>query len=182
MTYDRKLILYIAMSLDGFIADENESIEFLNMVAEEGQDYGYTAFTDSVDTVIMGRKTYEAVRGMGVEDPHPGKETYILTSGQHNWPSQIKTFNGNVADLLNQLRQTPGKSIYCDGGAEVVRQLRENKLIDEYIISVIPIILGNGVSLFGSGIPAEHLSLVSAKSYAYGLVQLHYVRRLNHNH
>lgn len=83
MQTQRKLILYIATSLDGYIANENDDLAFLDRVAEEGEDYGYAAFTETVDTVIMGRRTYDKVVAMGVPDPHPERTVCDHTYRTH---------------------------------------------------------------------------------------------------
>ncbi len=75
----RKVILYIASSLDGFIAKENDDISFLSVVEKKGEDYGYHAFIETVDTVIMGRKTYDKVLSFGIDFPHHDKKCYELT-------------------------------------------------------------------------------------------------------
>ena len=78
----RKVIVYIAQSLDGFIAKPDGDIQWLSIVEKEGEDYGYNAFVESVDTVFMGRKTYEKVLSFGIEFPHKGRKCYVLTSQQ----------------------------------------------------------------------------------------------------
>ncbi len=76
---DRKVILYIAASLDGYIAGPNGNLDFLSIVAQEGQDYGYADFIDSIDTVILGPKTYDKVLSFGIPFPHAGKQTFVIT-------------------------------------------------------------------------------------------------------
>lgn len=174
MSAQRPLILYIAISLDGFIATKDDNISFLDMVAAPGEDYGYADFTSGVDTVIMGRRTYEKVAAMGYPDPHPGRTLYVLSSGKHDWPAHVHAYSGDPQKLLQEIRQQPGKVIYCDGGAALVQSLLQSQLIDEIIVSVIPVLLGQGISLFGAQGRSARLSLVSSKAFASGLVQLHY--------
>lgn len=175
----RKVVLYISMSLDGYIATKNNSLEFLSMVEHEGEDYGYNDFVQSVDAVIIGRKTYEKVIAMGFEYPHTDKDVYIITRTERPAIGNFKFYSGDLIQLVNRLKQQPGKNIYCDGGAEIVNELIKNNLIDDYIISIIPILLGDGIRLFKNSLPEQKLELVSAKSFYKGLTQLHYTRVFN---
>ena len=177
---NRKLILYIAMSLDGYIADSNESLDFLSMVEEEGEDYGYFDFVNSVDTVIIGRKTYSKVIEMGYDYPHTDKAVYIITRTKQDDIGSFKFYTENLTDLVTDLKKQEGKDIYCDGGAEIVNQLLKNNLIDEYRISIIPILLGNGIKLFKGKFSEQKLSLLSSKQFKKGLVQVHYKNEKNY--
>lgn len=171
----RKVILYIAMSLDGYIAGPNDDLSFLSRVEQEGQDYGYAEFVKSVDTIIIGRKSYDKVISMGYEYPHADKDVYIITRQERPSEGTFRYYAGNLADLVARLKNEAGKNIYCDGGAEVVQELLRNRLIDELVISVIPVMLGNGVRLFKDGRPEQELKLVATKQFDKGLVQLHYL-------
>lgn len=176
MTTDRKLVLYISMSLDGYIATKNNSLEFLSLVEQEGEDYGYNDFVKSVDAVIIGRKTYEKVIAMGYEYPHTDKDVYILTRTAKPSIDNFKFYTDDLTQLVSDLKSKPGKNIYCDGGAEIANELIKNNLVDEFIISVIPILLGDGIKLFNDGRPEQKLQLVSTKQFNKGLTQLHYKR------
>lgn len=177
MTKDRKVILYISMSLDGYIATKDNSLEFLSMVEQEGEDYGYNDFIKYVDAVIIGRKTYDKVIAMGYEYPHTDKDVYILTRSTNPSIGNFKYYSDDLSQLVNDLKNQPGKNIYCDGGAEIANELIKNDLVDEYIISVIPILLGDGIRLFKNGRPEQELQLISTKHFDKGLAQLHYKRR-----
>ncbi len=176
MVTDRKVILYISMSLDGYIATKGNSLEFLSIVEQEGEDYGYNDFVKSFDTVIIGRKTYEKVIAMGYEYPHTDKDVYIITRTERPSIGNFKFYTGELTPLVNSLKNQSGKNIYCDGGAEIANELIKNNSVDEYIISVIPILLGDGIKLFKDGRPEQKLELVSAKQFDKGLTQLHYKR------
>lgn len=167
------------MSLDGYIAAKENSIEFLSVVEQEGEDYGYNDFVKSVDAVIIGRKTYEKVIAMGYEYPHTDKDVYIITRTAKPSIGNFKFYTDDLARLINHLKSQPGKNIYCDGGAEIVNELVKRDLVDEYIISVIPILLGDGIKLFIDGRPQQKLELVSVNSFLKGLTQLHYKRTDN---
>lgn len=176
MTTNRKVILYIAISLDGYIAKPNDDLGFLSMVEQQGQDYGYDDFVKTVDTVIIGRKTYEKVISMGFDFPHADKDTYIITRTARPNIGSVRFYTGNLKSLVDKLKSENGKNIYCDGGAEIVNELLKNDLIDEFIISVVPILVGNGTKLFKDGRPEQKLELISVKSFDKGLTQLHYKR------
>ncbi|WP_268846053.1 dihydrofolate reductase family protein [Flavobacterium aestivum] len=173
---NRKVFLYIATSLDGYIAKPNDDLSFLSIVEQEGEDYGYAEFIKSVDTVIVGRKTYDKVISMGFGFPHANKDTYIITRSPRPDIGSVKFYSGNLKELINQLKAEKGKNIFCDGGAEIVNELLEDDLIDEFIISIIPIFVGNGIKLFKDGRPEQKLELISTKQFDKGLVQLHYKR------
>ncbi len=171
---NRKLILYIACSLDGYIAKLNDNLDFLNIVQREGEDYGYGEFITSVDTVILGRKTYDWVVGHGYGFPHADKESYIITRQSKPREGNLIFYNGDLRKLVFDLKSKSGKNIFCDGGAEIVNLLLRDKLFDELIISIIPILVGDGVKLFKDVRPEQELELVSVKKFDSGLVQLHY--------
>ena len=171
---NRKVILYIATSLDGYIAQPNDDLSFLSIVEQEGQDYGYADFIKTVDTVIVGRKTYDKVISMGFDFPHADKDAYIITRTPKPSIGSVKFYTDDLKSLIDKLKSENGKNIFCDGGAEIVNELLKNDLIDEFIISVIPILVGNGTKLFKDGRPEQKLELVSVKSFDKGLTQLHY--------
>ncbi|MBS1586449.1 MAG: dihydrofolate reductase [Bacteroidetes bacterium] len=170
----RKVILFIACSLDGFIAKPNDDLSFLSIVQKEGEDYGYGEFIQAVDTVILGRKTYDWVMTQVPAFPHADKDTYVITHTPRPDIGKTKFYAGDLKDLLTKLKSEPGKNIFIDGGAAVVNVLLHDHLIDEYIISIIPILLGSGTRLFNDNRPEQKLQLLAAKHFDTGLVQLHY--------
>lgn len=176
---NRKVVLYIATSLDGYIAKPNDDLGFLSIVELEGQDYGYADFVKTVDAVIVGRKTYDKVISMGFDFPHADKDAYIITRTPRPSIGSIKFYTGDLKSLVGRLKSENGKNIFCDGGAEIVNELLKGDLIDEFIISVIPILVGSGTKLFKDGRPEQKLELVSIKSFDKGLTQLHYKRADN---
>lgn len=174
----RKLILYISMSLDGFIASKDDDISWLSMVEKKGEDYGYVNFTKDVDTYIIGRKTYEVVLGLtGGEFPQAKNfKCFVITRESRADENGVTFYNGNIEALVKQLKEEEGKNIYCDGGGQIVKLLMEKDLIDEYIISIIPIMLGDGKRLFLGETEQVKLKNKSVKKFDTGLIQLHYVR------
>ena len=174
----RKLLLFIATSLDGYIAKPNDDLSFLKMVEKEGEDYGYAEFTAQIDTIILGRKTYDFVlKEIGASHYDNGqRDVYVITRTAKPSTGRTNFYTGNLADLVKQLKSQNGNNIYCDGGAEVINELLQQDLIDEMIISVVPILVGNGIRLFKDNRPEQQLEFVSAKSFDTGLVQLRYKR------
>ncbi len=177
MGSDRKVISYIAASLDGYIAGIDDDLGFLSIVEQEGEDYGYKAFMQTVDTIIIGRRTYDKIISMGF--PYPGHDVdpdvYVVTHHERPTEGRIRYYTGDLTSLISELKNKPGKNIFCDGGAEVVNLLFGQKQIDELVISVIPILLGDGIRLFKDGRPEQKLILQSSSAFEKGLVQLHYL-------
>ena len=176
MNTERKVILYIAQSLDGFIAREDDDISWLSVVEREGEDYGYQAFVDTVDTVFMGRRTYDKVLSFGIEFPHKNRKCYVLTQSRIGSNENVTYFGGNLEALIQDLKSKEGGNIFIDGGAEAVRAFKSKDLIDEYVVSIIPIMLGKGIRLFKETDVESALELIGSKSYDSGLVQLNYRR------
>lgn len=175
----RTLSLFIAASLDGYIAKPNDDLSFLKLVEKEGEDYGYAAFTAGIDTIILGRKTYDWVlREIGASHYDNGeRKVYVITRTEKPSTGKTTFYTGDLSQLVQRLKNEQGKGIYCDGGAEIVNELLMSDLIDEFIISVIPILLGNGTRLFQDGRPEQQLELVNTKTFDTGLTQLHYRRK-----
>ncbi len=172
----RNVILYIAMSLDGYIAKPNGDLGFLSMVEKEGEDYGYADFVKTIDTVIVGRKTYDKVLSMGYEFPYIDKDAYIITRTARPSVGSVKFYSGSLKDLVARLKNESGKHIFADGGSEIVNELLKDDLIDEFYISVIPVLLGDGILLFKGGRMETGLKLIQSTPFDKGLVQLHYMR------
>jgi dihydrofolate reductase len=167
------------MSLDGYIAKPNDDLSFLKLVEKEGEDYGYSEFTDTIDTLIVGRKTYDYVlREIGPSHYDNGqRDVYVITKTERPQTGRTTFYTGDITELVQRLKSQKGKNIYCDGGAEVVNELLKNDLIDDFIISVIPVLVGNGTRLFKDGRPEQILEFLTAKTFETGLTQLHYKRK-----
>lgn len=175
----RKISLFIAMSLDGYIAKPNDDLSFLKIVEKKGEDYGYKEFIDTVDTLIIGRKTYDYVlKEIGSSHYDNGqRDVYVITRTQRPQVGRTIFYTGNITDLVKRLKSEKRKKIYCDGGAEVINELLKYDFIDEFIISVIPVLLGNGTRLFKDGRPEQILEFIEVKTFETGLTQLHYKRK-----
>ncbi|WP_404442712.1 dihydrofolate reductase family protein [Sutcliffiella horikoshii] len=174
MKHDRKVIVYIAQSVDGYIAKKDDDISWLSIVDAPGEDYGYGEFVENIDTVIMGRRTYEKVLSFGMEFPHKERKTYVLSNSKNGSDDNVEYYSGDVRELINTISSNSGKHIFVDGGAEVIKEFVRRDLIDEYVISTIPILIGNGVRLFKGTERENKLELVESNSFPSGLVQNRY--------
>jgi dihydrofolate reductase len=174
----RKLILFISMSLDGFLATKDDDLSWLSIVQHEGEDYGYESFNNTADTYIVGRATYDiVVKLTGGTFPPAEKHTcYVITRKNRESENGVIFYSGDIEELIAKLKSEEGKNIYCDGGGQIVNLLMQNNLIDEYVISIIPIILGDGKRLFIGETPKIELKALPSRQYDSGLVKLHYVK------
>ena len=167
----RKIILYIASSLDGYIADKNNNIDWLT--SYHG-NYGYQDFMSTVDTVLSGRKTYDEVVKMGFPNPHPEQVNYVLTASPEKYQnaSNIIFTSRNPIELVNELLKQEGKNIFLVGGGELIANFLKNNLIDEIILFIVPIILGNGIPLFKPINEQIKFETSSVKKYDDGMIGL----------
>lgn len=175
----RKVILFISMSLDGFIATKDDDISWLSMVEKEGEDYGYNELQNRVDTYIVGNTTYQTILKLtnGVFPQAELYDCYVITRQKIADKDGIIFYNGDIGKLIQRLKKEEGKDIYCDGGGQIVKLLQEKNLIDEYVISILPILLGDGKRLFlGENETRIKLKLEETKSFDTGLVQVRYKR------
>jgi dihydrofolate reductase len=173
----RKVSVFIAMSLDGYIAGKGGDMSFVSCVEVPNEDYGYNAFIEEVDTVIMGRSTFDWVFAQTGRLPHHNKQTIVVTHRPLPEIPNLDAFSGDLAMFVNKLRNLSGRTIYVDGGASVVDELMQKHLIDEVIISIIPVVLGGGTRLFDELNTTIPLDLKHSRAYSSGLVQLTYVPR-----
>ncbi len=144
-------IVFVGTSIDGYIADQNEGLEFLECVPNpEQNDLGFTAFMESVDAVLMGRKTLEMVLSFGFPW-HYSKPVFVLSSTMASVPDdlqgKVEIVNGSLEDVVRQLNAKGFRRLYIDGGQLIQGFLRED-MIDEMIITRVPILLGGGIPLF----------------------------------
>lgn len=147
----RKVILYISQSLDGFIADNKGSVEWILGNNEDyNSDYGYETFIKDIDIVILGANTYKQIKNELSPDKwgYENLKSYVLTNERIEDTTNIKYVNMNIKKLINRLQQENGKNIWICGGANLVNQCVKANLIDEYQITTVPVILGNGIRLF----------------------------------
>ncbi|MBV1758528.1 MAG: dihydrofolate reductase family protein [Dethiosulfatibacter sp.] len=174
----RKVILYIAMSLDGYIADKIGGVDFLVGDGSEPDNTGsYLSFIETIDTIIMGYTTYhQIVTELSPNEwVYKGKKTYVLTSKDEQSTDEIIFTSFDLKSLLNKLKSDDGKSIWICGGASIVNQALD--LIDQFCITIIPTILGDGIPLFAKRKNELPVKLVTTKQYN-GIIDLIYERRL----
>lgn len=175
----RKVILFIAMSLDGYIADIHGGTGWLEGQASGENDMvSYEEFIQHIDTVMMGANTYRQL----VTELSPNEwvyadlTSYIITRHPKESTEQIRFTEEDPCQLVNRLKREAGKDIWICGGASIVNQLMRADLIDQYYINVIPTILGNGIRLFDTMENELKLKLISTRSYN-GITDLVYERR-----
>lgn len=169
----RKVVLFIASSLDGYIARTSGEVDWLFT----DQDYGYADFLAGVDTVLLGRRTYEQVLSFG-EYPYKGIQGFVFSHTRKEERDENVTFiPDDPAVFVETLKYCTGKTIWLVGGSQVIQSIMSRDLIDEFVISVHPIILGEGIPLFRAPLPVRKLNLKHCRSFDTGLVQLTYVRR-----
>lgn len=163
--------LFIATSLDGYIAGPDDDLSWLFTDA----DYGFSSFFAGTDTLLMGRGTYDVVRKMG-DWPYPGKRTIVVSRSEGSEISTPDTelFAGQLPDLIEKLNEGNASHVWLVGGGELVRSFLKQGLLDRITVSLHPILLGNGVPLFPGGFPRTMLLLEDTQSFEGGLVQLNY--------
>ena len=175
----RKVTLFIAMSLDGYIADKDGGVDWLNGQEEDGENMDtYSEFIKTIDTIIMGWNTYhQVITELSPEEwVYPEQISYVITHREIPSTERIRFTSESPCDLVKRLREEEGKGIWICGGASIVRQLMETDLIDTLHISVIPTLLGDGVRLFGPLEKEQKLRLVKTQSYN-GITDLVYEKR-----
>ena len=165
--------LYIAVSLDGFIADTAGGVEWLHPY--ESQDVGFTAFLAEVGTIVTGRRTYDQARGFP-NWPYQGKRVIVLTHRPLDSapPSGVEAYLGEIETLAAQLKRESEGDVWLLGGAVVAREFLDRGLVDRIELYVIPVLLGDGVRLFTPGDQSRTLAFSEARSYANGIVGLIY--------
>ncbi|HEX5170381.1 MAG TPA: dihydrofolate reductase family protein [Cyclobacteriaceae bacterium] len=164
----RKILLNVAVTLDGFIAGPKGEYDW----CFTDDDYGMTEFMASVDTILMGRKSFDLVQQYG--PPYPDKEIIVVSSTLKETPFEnVVIVNDDLPRYVSNLVKSKGKNIWLFGGATVAGVLFERNLIDEMHLAIHPIVLGNGISLFKKGV-RRSLRLSRSITYPSGLVQLIY--------
>lgn len=175
----RKIKLYIAVSMDGYIADINGELDWLtDYPINKEFNYGYDEFYQSVDTVIMGGKTFRDILNMDVIYPYRDKHSYII-SRTNGFPTTLKDINfisKDIMDSIFALKSKEGKDIWLVGGGQVLSLLMESKLVDEMIITYIPKILGDGIPLFPKMKNESEWKLTKSQSYTNGVISIEYLK------
>ncbi len=171
----RKIIVHIATSADGYIARPDGDFAWLN--SAKG-NYGMDRFYRKVDTVIMGRKTYELGLKLG-QAGYPGVQNYVFSSKPRKSAApadapHVEYVNEDIEAFAKRLRKTRGKHIWLVGGSEIIASFLDRKQIDEFMIHVIPVFIGEGIPLIRPEHRTVPLKLLKARRYSDGVVRLHY--------
>lgn len=172
----KKVKVYIATSLDGWIADKEGKIDWLTGFPNpEGTDYGYSEFLATIDTTLIGNSTYKDILILSEEFPYPDKTNYVFTRNPSLQDTKYVQFvHTPAAEFVRELKQGAGADIWLVGGGLLNGSLLEAGLIDEMIIHVMPVILGDGIPLFGGVNVNTAFELLRHKAYSSGVLELHY--------
>ena len=176
MTNHRKVIVQIAASADGYIARPDGDLEWLTSRPAPKGFYGMNAFMKTVDTLVMGRLTYEAgLRLGGTFDPK--RPTYVFSRGAPpaEVPEGVAFVRDEVGPFVERLRQRPGKDIWLMGGGDLIAAFLDAQAIDEFVVSVVPVFIGDGIPLIARRHRLTPLTLHKTERFDDGLVQLHYL-------
>jgi len=176
---EKKNSVYMATSLDGYIADKNGGIEWLDSIQiPDNEDMGYIEFTNRIDALVMGRTTFETVLGFDIDWPYK-KPVFVLSNSLKEIPEGHKEkaylIKGTLPEILKQIHKKGCHRLYIDGGITIQGFLKED-LIDEMRITVFPVLLGGGSPLFSELPKALEFELVKSKVYVDQLVQHHFRR------
>ncbi|AWV98260.1 dihydrofolate reductase family protein [Arcticibacterium luteifluviistationis] len=176
---NKKNKVFIATSLDGYIADENGGIDWLHVIPNpENDDMGYTAFMLQIDALVMGRNTFETVCGFDIDWPYQ-KPVFVLSNTLTKIPEKHEgkatLIKGTLNEILAQIHAKGFYNLYIDGGSTIQNFLKED-LIDEMTITIIPTLLGSGISLFGNLAEKLNFACVDSKIYLNKVVQNYFVR------
>ncbi|MEZ4721258.1 MAG: dihydrofolate reductase family protein [Flavobacteriales bacterium] len=172
--------VFIATSLDGYIADRNGGLEWLDKIPDPGEsDMGYGAFMSRIDALVMGRTTFETVCGFDIEWPFK-KPVYVLSTTLTEIPEKFKDkavlVKGSLTEVLEQIHANGHYRLYIDGGKTVQSFLKED-LIDDMVITMIPALLGGGYPLFGELRDEMWFECVKTETFPNNIAQHHYVRK-----
>ena len=171
----RKVVLGLGISLDGYIARVDGSVDFLFMP----KDYSMGPFFKTIDTAIMGRKTYEVGLKMGGAGSFSGDSMIYYVMSRSLPPGErggVIFTNQIPAAILTQIRERSGKDVWLMGGGELAREFLKADLVDELYLGIVPVLLGEGLPLFPSGFPQRNFALLENKTFSKGLIALKYTR------
>ena len=173
MSNNRKLVLFIAASLDGYIATEDDSLEWLFKVEGEG-DNGYSEFFDTVDTILMGRRTYDwIIEKEKGNFPYKNKKCYVFSRSEKGKNENVEFIDQDVVEFTNEIKRQDGGNIWLVGGGVLLDSFMKVKLVDEFIITIAPILLGRGIPLFRKNDCELELKLLGIRRFNQ-FVELHY--------
>jgi dihydrofolate reductase len=175
VTKRRKIIVHIAASADGYIARPDGDLEWLTSRPKPKHFYGIGTFMKSIDTLLMGRKTYEA--GLRTGAKFDSKNRTIVFSRRPrpaDAPSAVEFVSDPITPYVSKLRQQPGKDIWLMGGGDLIASFLDAQAIDEFVVSVTPVFIGDGIPLIARRHRQSELELQSVERFEDGVAQLHY--------
>lgn len=177
---EKKNKVFIATSIDGYIADKNGGIEWLDTIPEINTiDSGYEAFTSDIDAMVMGRATFETVVGFDIDWPYK-IPVFVVSSTMKEIPEKYHgkahLLKGSLTEILKQIHNKGRHRLYIDGGKLIQSFLRED-LIDEMVITIIPVLLGGGIPLFGEMPKQLDFECKESKLFLNAIVQNRFVRK-----
>jgi dihydrofolate reductase len=170
----RKIIVHIATSADGYIARADGDLEWLTSRPAPKGFYGMNAFMKSIDTTILGRKTYEVSLRMGARFDSKSRSVVFSRHPPATPPSGVEFVNEAIEAFVSRLRREPGKDIWLMGGGDIIASFLDAQAIDEFVVSVVPVFIGDGIPLIARRHRHTALSLLSTEKFEDGLVQLRY--------
>jgi dihydrofolate reductase len=168
-----KITCYIAMSLDGYIAREDGNVDWLPAIGEQ-EDYGYYEFLSTIDGIVVGNSTYEQfIKGQAY--PFGNRPCYVFSHEDEEAHGNVQYMKQPIAEFVDSLRQRENENLWLMGGATIIAGFLVADAVDELMVTILPIVLGNGIPLFIPGIPESLWKLKGTLVYPHGIVQLKYV-------
>lgn len=174
----KKIKLYIAASIDGYIARNDGDLDWLMKYPINSEtNYGYDDFYKSVDTVIMGGQTYRDILNMDFVWPYKDKTSYVVTRNSMGTKENVHFITENIVEEISKLREEKGQDIWLVGDGQLITMLLNQDMVDEMIITTIPVLLGNGIPLFPDSPKELEWKLQDCRSYENGIVQIVYKKK-----
>ncbi|HKC46253.1 MAG TPA: dihydrofolate reductase family protein [Gemmatimonadales bacterium] len=175
MTTPRKVIVHIGASADGYIARPDGDLEWLTSRPAPPGFYGMNAFMKSIDTKLLGRKTYEASLRLGAKFGGKGRTiVFSRHAPPADAPSGVEFVSEAIGPFMSRLREEPGKDIWLMGGGDLIASFLDAQAIDEFVVSMAPVFIGDGIPLIARRHRHVPLELISSERFEDGLVQLRY--------
>ncbi|MBU1099594.1 MAG: dihydrofolate reductase family protein [Bacteroidetes bacterium] len=174
-----KIVLYIAASIDGYIARVDGKVDWLDKFTGTEEDYGYYDFYENIDALIMGSNTYKEILNFDVDWPYAGKPTYVVSNSSPSSDNEdVILIPNDLEGVMKILEENNHKVVWLVGGGRLVSSTMSMNLIDEIILSIMPTTLGDGIRLFNSSKDFDlDYSLAKCETYKNGVVQIHYVKK-----
>lgn len=171
----RELILYTTVSLDGYLAPIYGGFDVLTTISNpERDDYGKNVFFESVDSIIMGGKTYYELSCIDVDMPFKAKDIYVVSKKSIEIHNEVRFIKENAINEIKKFKELEGKNIWLLGGGVLNASLLEKRLVDKIILIYLPVMLGNGIPLFPKYEGKSHWKLVNSQSFKNGILKVEY--------